>query len=105
MLETTPPTGGGAKQPKTLAAWHPCALALILLRFRHHPRASVGYPESGFITYARLRLPSACGSKRPRKTFWKSSALENAWSMRDRHSPSDTRSFAFLLSAFCFPCP
>ena len=25
--------------------------------------------------------------------------------MRDRYSPSDTRSFAFLPSAFCFPCP
>ena len=45
MLETTPPTGGGAKQPKTLAAWHPCALALMLLRFRHPPRAPSATPN------------------------------------------------------------
>jgi hypothetical protein len=45
---------------------------------------------------ARLKPPSACGSKRPRKTAWESPRLEGVWPMRERYS-----AFCILHSDFC----
>ena len=59
---------------------------------------------------ARLRPPSACGSRRPRKTASKFPSHAGVWSMPDHYPAfdirsSDVRHFGFILLAAPTPVP